>query len=246
MRPNRMRSGSGTHSRAGEDLSGKQKRGLAILILFSSIFMISFLIEDATYMTSCPECDGDGLVPCFSCHGSGFFWDVGTCPTCNGTGVLPCEICEGTGQIQMLSRTSATLIFFLLNLVAFLGIFGLSCASTSSALDSNPWVKDVPTMTWNYSNRMYDTWLFYHNPKEWYRKYTIICCILGPFLVFAFSLVSQEFTTPPSISLEILSMGFAFGMMLQCLFVFLVYFSFFRDENSGRMRNQIPLPPFSP
>lgn len=51
---------------------------------------------------ACFECDGDGLVECWSCGGSGTDEDYETqetedCDECQGDGRRDCENCEGSG-----------------------------------------------------------------------------------------------------------------------------------------------------
>ena len=52
----------------------------------------------------CDSCDGEGIVGCGACSGSGIGrWgdpDTSVCSICHGRGVVPCDECDGDGTFE--------------------------------------------------------------------------------------------------------------------------------------------------
>lgn len=58
--------------------------------------------ETVTFASKCLKCDGDGVILCHKCEGSGIFKPEITCPKCNGDGNFNifCNNCNGSGRVK--------------------------------------------------------------------------------------------------------------------------------------------------
>ena len=67
-------------------------------ILFALIGLIT-LTTTLLFAYTCPNCDGEGEVICYSCNGEGVIpYTDRTCTMCNGAGVITCPTCRGRGE----------------------------------------------------------------------------------------------------------------------------------------------------
>jgi hypothetical protein len=211
------------------------------VILVSLVFAIGFFVFGFTYDVPCPECGSDGKVTCGYCNGQGkkkmpiwkegeiIGWVLDDCPVCEGTGTVPCKLCQGTGDFWMLSVTSSSLLFFLLQLAISFVFFHLDYAIQSIYLERNPWVRDIEEMSWGYFKPMYWTWLFYHDRKRWVKYIMVLLSICTPIVVLTWSLIFTSFFEYPRMTPEVFSIGLAFGTILMILFAsFNITKAFFR------------------
>jgi hypothetical protein len=49
---------------------------------------------------TCPECDGDCVIECGACSGSGGCCEHATCDACDGKGQVTCIGCVGIGLVR--------------------------------------------------------------------------------------------------------------------------------------------------
>lgn len=78
-------------------MSGEQIMKRKILIL--SILLIS-LTTALLFAYTCPTCDGEGEVTCYSCEGTGtVVYTDKDCPMCDGEGYITCPSCGGRGEL---------------------------------------------------------------------------------------------------------------------------------------------------
>jgi hypothetical protein len=121
-------------------------------------------------------------------------------------------------------------MFLLLYLVTFLGFLGFDYAIPSVYLENNPWVRDIKEMSWGYFKPMYWTWLFYCDRKGWVKYSTVLGCIFTPILVIFWSLIFRDFVKYPRMTLEVFTMGSAFGtilMIFSLLHCILLFFTIY-------------------
>ena len=192
----------------------------------------------------CQECNGSGK--CWVCDGTGEIWympednnwcaacsGTGVCYKCNGVGSVACGACGGSGVLThwFFTLAGSAVVLSVVNVLLFLGLFGLSYVGSAFHLGFNQWVYGVEDMGF-WFNPSFMTWLFAKHRSRWARWQTglnfILAVYLGGLLFWA--------ATIGKISSEFLQTGFLLGLGLVLVFALLFYKSY-----TSRLRDQTQL-----
>ena len=189
-------------------------RSSSFFPLMASLLIVGLLISwfilpiSYTYDEICPRCQGDAIVTCETCHGSGICWvcdgtgriwympndgwcaacqGTGECYTCGGKGWHTCGKCGGTGLLVhwMYNLLGATVAPSFISVLLFLGLFILGYVVSAFYLSFNEWVYEVEDMGF-WFNPSFMTWLFARHRKRWVKWQTFLNLILSIYLGVSF------------------------------------------------------------
>jgi len=214
-------------------------------LLFVSLPISLFILPIGyTYDEICSRCQGDGIVTCETCHGSGICWvcdgtgriwympddgwcgacqGTGKCYTCGGKGWHTCGKCGGSGLLVywMYNLLGATVVPSFVSVLLFLGLFILGYVVSAFYLSFNEWIYQVEDMGF-WFNPSFMTWLFARHRKRWAKWTTGYSSVLSIYLgALFFVLLSLN-----QLMLETFVAGVSLSIPIVTLFSWFVYKSY--------------------